>query len=68
MKFNSGRMIKVKTIVITNGETKSSSNRNAAIQITKCKNTPSNLLMNSLLYGFTVTCIKASITQTAMST
>ena len=68
MKFSSGRMIKVKTIMITNGESKSSSNCNAAVQTIKCKTTPSSLLMNSLLYGFTVAYIKASITQTAVST
>ena len=63
-----GKMTIINAVVITSGESKSLINGSAVMQMIKCKITPSNLLRISLLYGFTVKCIKAIISQTTMNT
>ena len=64
MKISNARNTKTKAKVITNGESKSSSNSNAVTRMINCKITPSYLLRISLLYH---RCIKAIIPQTAMN-
>ena len=67
MKIRNARNTKTKAKVITNGESKSSSNSNVVTRMINYKIMPSYLLRISLLYGLINRCIKAIIPQTAMS-
>ena len=59
MKFNRGKIIKTKTIVIISGKSKSSNNGRAVTKINICKIAPSNLLSISLFYSLIIRFAKA---------